>query len=155
MNYVQKVKYLIENNEHMTIATADSSGKPWVSPVFFMHDDKYNLYWVSSKDALHSRNIRARAEIAIVVFGQLPHNGVDGVYVDAIASELRSEMEIKIAIKILAKRPQPTKFTIQSTADVTGDTIWRVYKAKPVAISKRADATIKGQAITIREPVEF
>src|SRR3990167_10291613 len=106
MNSVQQAKYLMENNEHMTIATADASGKPWVSPVFFMHDDKYNLCWVSSKDALHSQNIRARAEIAIVVFGKLPNNGVDGVYVDAIASELQMSIEINKAIKMLAKRPQ-------------------------------------------------
>lgn len=155
MNSLQKAKYLIENNEHMTIATADTSGKPWVSPVFFMHDDKYNLYWVSNKDALHSQNIKTRAEIAIVIFGELQDNEVDGVYIDAVATELQVETEITEAMKILAKRPQPTKFTIQSISDVTGDAAWRIYKAVPISISKRADATIKGQAITVREPIEF
>ncbi len=155
MNSLQKAKYLIENNEHMTIATADTLGKPWVSPVFFMHDDKYNLYWVSNKDALHSQNIKTRSEIAIVIFGQLQDNGVDGVYIDAIASELQDDIEINEAIRILAKRPQPTKFTIQSIVDVTGNAVWRIYKAIPIAVSKRADATIKGQAVTVRESIKF
>ena len=155
MDSVQKVKYLIQNNQHMTLATADTLGKPWVSPVFFMYDNKYNFYWVSSKNALHSQNIRARKEVAIVIFGKLSNNEVDGVYIDATASELKTESNIKEAMNILSKRPQPTKFTIQSNTDVTGNAVWRIYKAIPVTISKRADATIKGQAITVRELIKF
>ena len=33
---------------------------PHISPVEFVHDDENNLYWVSSKTATHSENIRKR-----------------------------------------------------------------------------------------------
>ncbi|MDB5163892.1 MAG: pyridoxamine 5-phosphate oxidase-related FMN-binding protein [Candidatus Saccharibacteria bacterium] len=155
MNSVEKVKYLIENNVFMVIATADSTGKPWISPVGFTYDDSYNLYWVSYKEALHSKNIISRPEVAITIFGQMPDKSYDGVYIDATATELDNEAEIQIAIDEFAKRSQDSKFTVESIADVTDNAAWRMYKAVSVHISKRADDTINGQAITIREPVEF
>lgn len=155
MNSAQKAKYIIENNIFMVIATADSSGKPWVSPVGFTFDDKYNLYWVSYKNALHSKNIKSRPEVAITIFGQMPDKAFDGVYIDAKAVELEDKDEIEFAIKVFAKRPQSSKFTTTSVADVVGDAAWRMYQAIPVEISKRADDVANGQAITVREPVAF
>lgn len=156
MNSIEIARYLIEHTDHMTVATADISGKPWVSPVFFSFDSQYNFYWVSSRKSLHSQNIRIRPEIAIVISGPVPpNNGLDGVYIDARAIELESESEIRNGIQALAKRPQPTKFTTRSSEDVTDEAVWRMYKATPVAISKRADTVENGQAITIRESLEL
>lgn len=155
MNSVQKAKFLIENNQNMTIATSDKSGKPWVSPVGFNYDDSFNLYWVSNKDALHSQNVRNRKEIAIVIFGPLPDGEIDGVYFDAIAVELNDKVEVQLAIPIVTKRPELPRFETKSLADVTGKSAWRIYKATPIAIYKRSDATLSGQAITVREPIEL
>lgn len=153
-----KVKYLIENNHHMVVATADISSKPWNSPVFYMYDEFFNLYWVSSKDALHSKNIRANKHVAIVIFGQAsPDGDMDGAYFDADASELEDEKSIKEAIRLIQKRVQPDKFMIRSLSDVTGDAAWRIYKAVSKQVFKRADATDpkSGQAITIRKEVDL
>lgn len=156
MDSVSKAKYIIENNDNMTISSADASGKPWVSPVGFAYDDNYNLYWVSYKDSLHSNNIASRAEIAIVIFGQMPEGNIDGVYIDATAIELRDENEIEKGIRIFrVQRQQPSKFETRSIEDVTVDAAWRMYKATPVEISKRLDDTINGQAVTIREAIQL
>lgn len=155
MDATQAVKYLVEHSKHMVIATAGASGKPWISPVGFTYDDAYNLYWVSYKGALHSQNIANRPEVAIVIFGPLPSGAFDGVYIDATASELKDEAELQAAIACFARRPQPDKFTTKSSADVTGEAAWRMYKAVPIKISKRSDASIGGQAITTREPIEL
>jgi uncharacterized protein YhbP (UPF0306 family) len=155
MDSVQKAKYLLETNEHMIISTADAAGKPWISPVFFAYDSRYNLYWVSNREAIHSQNLKLRPQTAIVVYGKLPDGPFDGVYFDAVSSELSVETEIKEAMKIYAQRPQSSRFTIKSIADVTGSALWRLYKATPKAIFKCAVTTEGGQAITVREPISL
>jgi len=143
---------LLDTQDHMTVATADAAGRPWVSPVFFVRDPNYGLYWVSSKTAVHSANIRARPEVCIVVFVTGP---AKAIYVEAQARELQDEGEILEAIPLLAAKPQPTKFTVTGLGDVTGDNAWRIYKARPKAAWTRADADEGEQAVTIREPVSL
>lgn len=41
----------------MTVATASSEGEPWISPLFFGYNEKFNLYWASDKDAKYSKLI--------------------------------------------------------------------------------------------------
>jgi hypothetical protein len=56
----RKARRLIEDTPHLTLATADASGKPWSSPVYFAHDPAFTLYWVSFRQTVHSANIRVR-----------------------------------------------------------------------------------------------
>jgi hypothetical protein len=148
----RKARRLIEATCHMTIATADASGKPWSSPLFFVHDDAFTFFWVSYSGALHSANIRIRPQVAITILGRPPDHEGDGVYVDAEAAELNDVGEVERAIRVLRKRPQDKKFMVSSTADVLGDAAWRIYKAIPKTVYKRSDAgsMIEGQCITIK-----
>jgi nitroimidazol reductase NimA-like FMN-containing flavoprotein (pyridoxamine 5'-phosphate oxidase superfamily) len=145
-----RARRLLETQSAMTIATADETGRPSVAPVAFVHDEDFNLYWVSSKTATHSDNIRKRPEVAIVVFVSEPS---DGVYVDGTATELEDEAEIERAIALLDRRPQPSKFKVGGPGDVTGDAAWRIYKVTRAETTVRADSTEQGQAVTIRTPV--
>jgi nitroimidazol reductase NimA-like FMN-containing flavoprotein (pyridoxamine 5'-phosphate oxidase superfamily) len=52
----------------VTIATADATGRPWASPVYYAAAKYTEFFWVSSPEATHSRNIAARPEVSIVVF---------------------------------------------------------------------------------------
>lgn len=154
----QKTQYLLENNRTMTIATADASGKPWVSPVFYSYDKDYNLYWVSDKNARHSKNVVARPQVSISIFGQVQSGeGLDGVFFDAEAVELLDKKEIEHAIKMITRFPQEDRFTIKDINDVTDKACWRIYKARPKEVTKRGDRVDKltGQAITIRELVDL
>jgi len=155
MDDVSKAKYLIANVDYMTIATANSNGKPWVSPVGFIADKRNNLFWVSNQDSVHSKNISNRPEVAIVIVGKLPDGSTDGLYFDATASEITAEDEIEYAIKVLVRRPKDPKFDINSISQVRGTAVWRVYKAIPLSISKRSDETKNDQAITVRKPIEL
>jgi nitroimidazol reductase NimA-like FMN-containing flavoprotein (pyridoxamine 5'-phosphate oxidase superfamily) len=146
----ERARRLIETQTVMTVGTADATGRPSVSPVAFVHDDDFNLYWVSSRTAAHSDNIRTRPEVAIAVFASEPQ---DGVYVDGTATELEDQAEIERAIALLNRRTQPSKFDIGGPGDVTGDAAWRIYKATRVETTVRTDSTERGQAVTIRTPV--
>ena len=145
-----RARSLIETQGLMTVATADADGTPSVAPVVFAHDDDYHLYWVSSKTATHSDNIRKRPDVAIVVAVNDP---ADGVFVHGTAQELEDEAEIERAIGLLNARPQPSKFNVRGPDDVTGDAAWRIYKAVRGEATVLSEATENGQAVTIREPV--
>ena len=44
-------------NRFMVLGTVDPSGRPRVSPVWFSLVDHQEVYWLSSPEAHHSRNI--------------------------------------------------------------------------------------------------
>jgi nitroimidazol reductase NimA-like FMN-containing flavoprotein (pyridoxamine 5'-phosphate oxidase superfamily) len=147
-----RARWLLESQTVMTLATADEDGRPTVSPVSFAHDERYDLYWVSSKTAQHSENLRHRPDASIVVFVDEPR---DGVYVEARVQELADAAEIERAIERLNARPQPGKFHVRGVEDVTGDASWRIYKATRAETTLQTDSTENGQAVTIRTPVSI
>ena len=59
---------VIESNRYMVLGTADEAGVPWVTPVWYAQSDYRRFIWVSSPDRRHSRNVRARPEVSIVIF---------------------------------------------------------------------------------------
>ncbi len=132
INYIASAKQIISENIYMTIATASTDGKPWISPVFFAYDDSYNLYWVSSKDSKHSQIIRKNPQVAIVIFdSRAPEGQGDGVYFEAKVDELSDESEIKQAMEVLNKRVTKDEFRVKKVEEVTNKGVWRIYKAIP------------------------
>jgi nitroimidazol reductase NimA-like FMN-containing flavoprotein (pyridoxamine 5'-phosphate oxidase superfamily) len=51
---------IIDSNRYMTLATADESGLPWASPVWYASAEYREFFWVSSPDVRHSRNLATR-----------------------------------------------------------------------------------------------
>src|SRR5258708_17012146 len=115
----EKYREIIKKNIYLAVATASKEGKHWISPVFYAFDDGYNLYWVSNKDSLHSQLIRANPQVAIVIFdSSVPEGAGDGVYFEAIASELETEEEIKQGIEIMDQKETKDKFRLKEIANV-------------------------------------
>jgi nitroimidazol reductase NimA-like FMN-containing flavoprotein (pyridoxamine 5'-phosphate oxidase superfamily) len=87
----------LANNRFMVLGTVDPSGRSRVSPVWFSLVDHRVVYWLSSPDAQHSRNIEERPAVTIVVFDSSadPHTG-QAVYLEAIAGQVPDE-ELAVA----------------------------------------------------------
>jgi len=80
---------IIDANIYMTLGTADGSGHPWVSPVFYATTDYTEFYWVSSPEVKHSRNLARRPQVGMVVFdSQVPAGSGEAVYMSALAEEV-------------------------------------------------------------------
>jgi nitroimidazol reductase NimA-like FMN-containing flavoprotein (pyridoxamine 5'-phosphate oxidase superfamily) len=88
---------IIDDNQFMTLATADASGAPWASPVWYAHAHHRDFYWVSSPGAQHSRNLEVRPRVAIVIFDSHLTGGWNAVYLSGTATEL-GEVDEGIAI---------------------------------------------------------
>jgi hypothetical protein len=80
---------IIDANLYLVLATADGTGRPWSSPVYFAHDGYAEFLWVSAPEAAHSRNIAARPQIGIVIFdSHAPIGTGQGVYMSAVAEQV-------------------------------------------------------------------
>jgi pyridoxine/pyridoxamine 5'-phosphate oxidase len=120
---------VIDANQYLVLATADATGHPWSSPVYFAHAGHREFIWVSSPDATHSRNLATRPAVSIVIFNsQAPIGTGQGVYMCATATQVDNG-DLDRAIKIFSERSLAHGGAAWAVADVTGRSGLRLYRA--------------------------
>ena len=130
MNSPEEIaEQILTSNLYMTLATADATGVPWASPVWYAPSaDRTELYWVSRPQTRHSRNLAARPELAIVIFDSTAavYTG-QAVYNEAIAG-IVPEAELERGIGVFSARSvqEGEEWTI---ADVEEPAELRLYRA--------------------------
>ena len=126
---VQTVRDIIEANQYLVLATADATGRPWSSPVYFAHIDFTEFFWVSSVHVTPSRNIAARPEVGIVVFDSQAAIGTgQGVYMSAVA-KLLGTGEISSGIEAFSRRSVAHGGREWTREDVRPGAGLRLYRA--------------------------
>jgi nitroimidazol reductase NimA-like FMN-containing flavoprotein (pyridoxamine 5'-phosphate oxidase superfamily) len=135
----QTARDIIEASRYLVLATADATGRPWSSPVYFAHIGFTEFFWVSSPDAAHSRNIAVRPEVGIAVFDSHAEIGTgQGVYMSAAAT-LLEDGETARGIEAFSRRSVGhgghawTSGDVRPGADVrlyraTADSVWMLAK---------------------------
>jgi hypothetical protein len=120
---------IIDSNRYMVLGTADETGRPWVSPVYFAAAGYAEFYWVSSPEATHSRNVAARSQLSIVVFdSQVPIGTGQGVYMSAVAEELEG-VDLDRGIDIFSRRSEEHGAREWTLEDVRPPALYRLYRA--------------------------
>jgi nitroimidazol reductase NimA-like FMN-containing flavoprotein (pyridoxamine 5'-phosphate oxidase superfamily) len=120
---------IIDSNLYMTLGTADETGRPWVSPVYYAPAGYKEFFWVSSPEAQHSRNLAARPEVSIVIFdSRQPIGTGQGVYVSAFAVELKGE-DLDRGIVVFSRRSREHGASEWTREDVTLPSRHRLYRA--------------------------
>jgi hypothetical protein len=95
---------IIDSSLYMVLATADETGRPWPSPVYFAVSGYTEFFWVSSPEATHSRNISVRPEVGIVIFdSRVPIGTGQGVYMPAAAEQVTGP-ELQRGIDVFSRR---------------------------------------------------
>jgi uncharacterized protein YhbP (UPF0306 family) len=132
---VAVAREIIDAGQYMVLATADESGRPWASPVWFAAAGYSEFLWVSSPEADHSRNITVRPRIAIVIFDSQARIGAgQGVYMTAEASVL-TDSELERGLDVLSRRSVASGGSPWSPEDVRGDAGIRLYRAEATSHS--------------------
>jgi len=130
---VEMGRSIVDGSWYLTLATADASGKPWASPVWFAHDGYREFVWASKPDARHSTNIAVRPQVGIVIFDSTVGNGgAQAVYLDAEASELHGPDRDR-ALAVYARRSVEFGAQEWTLADVTAPAAHRLFHAVPSA----------------------
>jgi hypothetical protein len=126
---VADARAVIDSNSYMTLGTADESGRPWVSPVWFAHSGYREFFWVSSPDARHSINLVARPDVGIVMFdSQVSPAAAEAVYVSAQAEELSGDV-VEPGIEIFSRKSEVDGLPAYSRVDVEEPAKLRLYRA--------------------------
>src|SRR4029453_6684850 len=121
---------IIDGNRYLVLGTSDPSGRPWVSPVYYAPSGYAELYWVSSPEARHSRNLAARPELSIVVFdSQTPVGEGQGVYMSALGEELTG-VEVERGIEIFSRVSVSHGAKPWTLEDVQDPAVLRLYQAR-------------------------
>jgi nitroimidazol reductase NimA-like FMN-containing flavoprotein (pyridoxamine 5'-phosphate oxidase superfamily) len=120
---------VIDANHYMTLGTADDSGHPWVTPVWFAPADYREFFWVSSPAARHSRNIAIRSAVSIVIFdSQVPVGSAAAVYMTAVAQELTGAAQER-GLEVFARESEAQGLSVWGMANVTAPARHRLYRA--------------------------
>lgn len=66
MDVREHIKHHLDYKQMMQIATA-AGEQPWICTVFFVADEAQNIYWLSTPERRHSKEIAANPNVAIAV----------------------------------------------------------------------------------------
>jgi nitroimidazol reductase NimA-like FMN-containing flavoprotein (pyridoxamine 5'-phosphate oxidase superfamily) len=122
-------RQILDANSYMTLATADESGTPWASPVWFAPSEYRELFWISSPDARHSRNIAVRPQVSIVVFDSRVRPGEgQAVYMAAVAQEVDGD-ELERGVAVFTQREAAQGLSPLTIDQVTDRARHRLYRA--------------------------
>ena len=125
-------KTIIDSNMYMVLGTADESGQPWVTPVYFSCVDYREFYWMSSPEVRHSRNIVLRPQVSIVIFdSQVSVGAGQAVYMSAMAEELTG-IDVDRGLDIYNGRfsnPADHGVRVIKSEDVQASALYRLYRA--------------------------
>jgi nitroimidazol reductase NimA-like FMN-containing flavoprotein (pyridoxamine 5'-phosphate oxidase superfamily) len=117
---------IIESNRYMTLATADEQGSPWASPVWYAPVKYRQFLWVSSPEAKHSRNLAARAELAIVIFDSHRAGGWKALYMSAVAQQVS---DVDEDIQRYSRHGEAQGLRVWTRDDVLPPARHRLYRA--------------------------
>ena len=121
---------IVDSNRYVTLGTADASGRPWVSPVWYAKDGYGAFLWVSRPGARHSLNLAERPELSAVIFdSNVPIGTGVAVYMSGSASEL-ADSELERGIELFSEASLSDGGSAWSLGDVTGAAELRLYRAE-------------------------
>ncbi|MFI7414805.1 pyridoxamine 5'-phosphate oxidase family protein [Streptomyces sp. NPDC049627] len=127
---------IIDGNMYMVLATVGPDGAPWAAPVFYSTADGRDLYWVSSPEVTHSRNLAHEPRVGIVIHDSRAPVGTASpraLYLTATAAELDGDD----ALEGLRVIPGPAGRGGRALApeEIRAPSPWRVYRARVTAYS--------------------
>jgi nitroimidazol reductase NimA-like FMN-containing flavoprotein (pyridoxamine 5'-phosphate oxidase superfamily) len=117
---------IVDSNRFMTLATADASGLPWASPVWYAPRAYRELFWASSPEARHSRNLAERPELALVIYDSHEPGTWKAVYMSGVAEQVP---DVDEGIEVFARRSVAQGLPVWTRDDVLPPAKHRLYRA--------------------------
>ena len=149
-SFAAQAQRIIEANKYLTLSTADASGRPWVTPVYYTPDGDERFLWVSSPGARHSRNITERADVAFTIFDStVPIGHGAAVYFVARARLVPDEHIDRDTALFTARFDELAEITVD---ELRPPGPLRLYEAKRSGRSTWCPATVPTSSVTPAAP---
>ncbi len=99
MNKETQVKEILQQVKFVSMATVNEDGSPHNSPLLFLYDQRFEyIYWGSTIEALHSKNIVRTGEAFFAVFNSLSPSV--GLYVKATECQIAEGTDLDLALTV-------------------------------------------------------
>lgn len=124
---------ILSRIRYATLSTVDENGRAWAAPVWYAFEktDDIILYWWSSIDSQHSRNIARSSDVYITIFDSTAPEGDGlGLYIRAVAEQIPDD-RLDAAIECYNTTTRQFKLNHENT---TGIAPTRLYRARAVTI---------------------
>lgn len=97
-NWKKHFEEYLNSTQFLSLATYGEKGV-WVCPVYFVFDEKFNLYFISQPTSRHMRNIKSNSKVSVAIYStnQSPLKDVFGVQLEGEANILSEPDEIEKA----------------------------------------------------------
>lgn len=87
----EKATNILNSNCYLSLGTTDGN-IPWVAPVFYCMDERFNLYFISQLDSLHSIHIQKQPLVSFAIFdSHQPEGEGNGVQGDGTVALLEGD----------------------------------------------------------------
>jgi uncharacterized protein YhbP (UPF0306 family) len=129
----QLIRFLKSQN---LMALATNNKAPWVCTAYYLVDGKLNLYFISSPDSKHCKDIEKNGKVACAIYdSHTPNSELKiGVQIQGTASQVRGWDRTKVLLKMWHKAA-PGAEEIVNIANMKDKVISsRVYRIKPTLI---------------------
>lgn len=124
----EMVRKILEDAFVVSIGVVDEQG-PWVADVTYVHDDQFNIYWVSMPQTRHSKAIEKSGKAAATITASWTPGEERSIQIEGHAQRVDGPL-FEYEKKLRAKRGKPLP---QTPGEVTADGHeW--YVLKPVRI---------------------
>jgi nitroimidazol reductase NimA-like FMN-containing flavoprotein (pyridoxamine 5'-phosphate oxidase superfamily) len=117
---------IVDRNRFMALGTADASGTPWVSPVWYAPLSSREYVWVSRPETRHSRNLAERPQVAIAIYDSHRPGTWAAVYLVAVAEQLD---EVDAPLEAFNRRSESQGLRAWSPAEIEPPGEFRLYRA--------------------------
>ncbi|GAB2772775.1 hypothetical protein GCM10027039_37750 [Terrabacter koreensis] len=130
---------LLHENQYLTLATADTSGRPWSSTVWYAawrpsrSDERLSvdLIWLSRPEAQHSRNLLQRPQVGISIFDSAQPAGTGDGLQFAARAELAPPALLDDAVEAFSEASLAAGGGAWTRAQVEAPALPRLYIARP------------------------
>ncbi len=83
---------IIKENRFFSLATSNSSGEIWATPLSYAFDVDYNFYFVTAIDSKHIEHIKENPYVAFTIFDSTRRvSEVDGLQIKGLVGEVEKE----------------------------------------------------------------
>lgn len=64
----KKVLEFLQSESTMVLATRDEDGLPYAAPLFYVVNESFRFYWLSSRESQHSLHLQSSSQASAAVF---------------------------------------------------------------------------------------
>lgn len=144
---IQKLaQEILDNGYFLSLATLDDGGL-WVSDVFYVADDDWNIYWKSAMGTRHSKAIESNSAVAgTITITTKPGEPSEALQISGNAGRVEEGLSLEVEKLFLDKRGKNKKAELDKK---NGGDSWYKLIPKKMRLSHQQTFELEKQDVAI------